>query len=277
MRVVRRINNNAIVCRDTAGHEVIAMGKGISFAVKDGEVPLSAIERTFYDLDEHYVALLDEVSPELLGLSADIVDVARSEISRELSSSLALTLADHISFALRRLQRGIAIQMPFASHIAQSYPTEYRLGMYARKRIEQELDVDFPEDEGAGIAMCFINAICGVGTAHPLPAADAKQMLRDITACVERRMEVSVDRESFAFARFSTHVRYLLQRAGAETEQNEENIQMFQLVSRQAPAAAACVDDICHMLDESWGFRVREDEKLYLLLHINRMLANDKH
>lgn len=31
MKAVRRINNNVAVCRDNAGNELLAMGKGIGF------------------------------------------------------------------------------------------------------------------------------------------------------------------------------------------------------------------------------------------------------
>ena len=52
MQALRRINNNVVLCRDSSGRELIAMGKGIGFGTFPRELALSEIERTFYDTDE---------------------------------------------------------------------------------------------------------------------------------------------------------------------------------------------------------------------------------
>ena len=116
VKVVKRINNNAVMCTDSKGRSVVAFGKGIAFAIdkETGDLPLAAIERTFYNVDEHYLALLEELSPRVLAVSAEIIQAADLELPYELSHNAVLALADHITFALQRAKRGITVQMPLA-------------------------------------------------------------------------------------------------------------------------------------------------------------------
>lgn len=52
MKVIKNINNNISLCLDSRNNEVVAFGKGIGFTKPPYDVPLSKIDRTFYDVDE---------------------------------------------------------------------------------------------------------------------------------------------------------------------------------------------------------------------------------
>lgn len=103
MRVVKRINHNAALLVNDKGTELVALGKGIGFPDGPDEVSLAQIERTFYNVDVRYLPLLNEIDPKVMEFSAQIADVARTNISRELSANLPFTLADHISFCHQAL------------------------------------------------------------------------------------------------------------------------------------------------------------------------------
>ena len=52
MLAIKKLNNNAVLCRDGQGRDVIAMGRGVGFGGEfPRELPLSKIEHTFYDID----------------------------------------------------------------------------------------------------------------------------------------------------------------------------------------------------------------------------------
>lgn len=90
MRVVKRINHNAALLVNDKGTELVALGKGIGFPDGPDEVSLAQIERTFYNVDARYLPLLNEIDPKVMEFSAQIADVARTNISRELSANLPL-------------------------------------------------------------------------------------------------------------------------------------------------------------------------------------------
>ena len=80
MLAIRSINNNTVVCKDSIGQEIIAMGKGIGFGKLPREIPLAQIERTFYEVDDRYQPLLQDIPAKVLEFTAEIVEIARNEL-----------------------------------------------------------------------------------------------------------------------------------------------------------------------------------------------------
>lgn len=66
MRVIKNINNNISFCLDSNYNEVVAFGKGIGFKKPPYEILLSQIERTFYDVNEDQLALLNRIPEKIL-------------------------------------------------------------------------------------------------------------------------------------------------------------------------------------------------------------------
>lgn len=97
MRAIKRINNNVAVCIDSSGRTVIAIGKGIGFGGMPKQVPLADIDRTFYEVDERYLAGIDDIPQSVLNFAVQAADKARVELPYALSPNLAFTLADHIA------------------------------------------------------------------------------------------------------------------------------------------------------------------------------------
>lgn len=59
MQIFKKINNNVALARDAKGRELVVFGKGIGFPAMPYELTdLSAVQRTFYDVNEKYFALL---------------------------------------------------------------------------------------------------------------------------------------------------------------------------------------------------------------------------
>ena len=113
MLVKKKINNNFAICLDSNGQEIIAYGKGIGF----GKMPyqledLSLVERTFYDIDNHMVLLANQIPEKTFEVATKIVDIANLYLNNSFSSNLIFSLADHITFAIDRLNKGIFIANP---------------------------------------------------------------------------------------------------------------------------------------------------------------------
>lgn len=275
MKVIKRINNNTVLCMDSRGRSVVAFGKGIAFAAPKGEdeLPLSAIERTFYNIDEHYLALLDEIKPEVLSIAADVVEAAKPSLPYQLSPNATLALADHIAFALQRQRTGMVVRMPISYDVKQMYPIEHQAGVFALNLISHQLHIELPREEVTGIALCLVNAASGpTGTdAHAPKTVGDDTVIDNIIECVERRYQTKVDRDGFEFARFATHVHYLLDRihSGAEGLPGESGL--YESARSADSEASGCVDEICELLERAFSCTVSDDEKLYLILHVSRV------
>lgn len=98
MKVIKNINNNISLCLDSRNNEVVAFGKGIGFTKPPYDVPLSKIDRTFYDVDEEQLAVLKRIPEDVLEAAAEIVDLANEKMDNQFRENVVFTLADHIDF-----------------------------------------------------------------------------------------------------------------------------------------------------------------------------------
>lgn len=273
MKIVKRINNNTVICVNQKGRELVAIGRGIGFPDGPADVSLDRIERTFYGVDSRYLALLDELDPSIMEFSAQLADIARSSISRELSANLPFTLADHISFAIKRCREHLYVKMPLAYDVQQSYPTEYRIAQLALKGIERNFDVRLPRDEASGIALCIANsAVAPSSKAKSNEAGKEAHLIDKLTRAVEDELGITVSRDSFDFARYATHVRYLLERISQGQPLETENASLYRPLSEQYPEAAACVECMSGIIRRECGADLTDEEKVYLILHVNRLV-----
>ena len=64
MRIVKRLNNNAVLCVDDDGRQVIALGRGLSTIPLSSDLDLNLVIRTFYDIEPRYIDLLRDLPIE---------------------------------------------------------------------------------------------------------------------------------------------------------------------------------------------------------------------
>ena len=277
MMVVKKINNNVAICRDGSQRELIAFGRGIGFPPTPYELTdLSRIDRTFYNVNSKYIPLLADIPPEIVQFTADQMLVLQDELPYETSSNLVLTLADHIAFAIERAGRGIYVQMPSIYEMELNYPTEVRAGRKIVAALRQKLKIKLPKGEVQGIAMHLINAQDKALDGN-VPGLEEQydEILDRITLIIEEELGVHVRRNTFNYARFATHVQYLLKRVLEQKHIDSENLQMYQSMREEYPAISACVDKIALCLADVWSVELTEEERLYLILHVNRVCSKE--
>ena len=277
MMVVKKINNNVAICRDGSQRELIAFGRGIGFPPTPYELTdLSRIDRTFYNVNSKYIPLLADIPPEIVQFTADQMLVLQDELPYETSSNLVLTLADHIAFAIERAGRGIYVQMPSIYEMELNYPAEVQAGRKIVAALRQKLKIKLPKGEVQGIAMHLINAQDKAldGTVPGLEE-QYDEILDRITFIIEEELGVHVRRNTFNYARFATHVQYLLKRVLEQKHIDSENLQMYQSMQEEYPDISACVDKIARCLADVWSAELTEEERLYLILHVNRVCSKE--
>lgn len=273
MRALRRINNNVAVCEDGAGIELLAMGKGIGFGQLPRDLALSEVERTFYNVDPQYLAAINDLPQDVLAFSITMCDYIRAELSYQLSPNLMFTLADHLAFAIKRARQNIQVRMPLSYDIEQQYPQEYRIGRHIMRRVRKQFKFALANDEAAAIALNIVNARVEPATPTEVELQRADdEMLEDLTEIVEDHFGISVDRSSFAFSRYATHLHYLFGRLHTGEVLDGAAVLGFQGLDEQYPEGLACVEKISAHIASEWdGAELSENEKLYLLIHVSRI------
>ena len=271
MQAIRKINNNAAICVDGKGRELVALGKGIGFGQLPREVGLAEIDRTFYGVDEKYLSLIGEMPEDVLEFAGQLADVCRATLSYELSPNLPITLADHIAFMIKRAREHMVVQMPLAYDVQQAHPAEYKLGQMAVKGARKTFGVRLDRHEVTGIALSIVNSAVTKSERAARKESDVAYLLEGITRIVEEEMGISVDRDSFDYARFATHVQYLIDRVLAGESIATENQELYDEVATSFPKAELCARRASALIEERLGGHLTQEEQLYLMLHVNRI------
>ena len=102
-----------------------------------------------------------------------------------------------------------------------------------------------------------------------------EEMLDDITEIVEKIFHNIVDRESFSYSRFATHMLYLFQRIHNGNTLQSDNESLYQEIVEEFPKLSECADMISTHMEEKWKCTISEEERLYIMLHVNRICAKE--
>lgn len=270
MQIIRKINTSAAIAVDSRGKEVVVLGKGIGFPPVPYELEdLGRIERTFYDIDPRYLALLDELPQPILLASADIAEEAEDELGCELNPNLPFTLADHLAFAEQRMQSGIDMTNPISYDIKHLYPKEYAMGRRALEILSEAAGVALPENEAVNVALHLINAQADGSSADE--ALKLMSMIADVEHIVEQQLSFTLDRESYNYSRFAVHLRYLVQRLESGQPNETGTADMLRSLAREYPKVYLCALAVADYFKSEHGWECSKEEILYLMLHIHRV------
>lgn len=274
MKVIKKINNNVAVCLDKKGHELIAFGKGIGFPPMPYQITdLSSISMTFYKMDKSYYKLLQEIPEEIFEVSAIIAKKAQMTLNCNLNPNLLPGLADHINFALKRMEKFKEMKMLFSYDVEKLYPLETSLGRYAVKLVQEKLSVKLPESEITNIAMHFVNA--EEESVNEKATLDAEQLIEQITEIIEGEFDTKINRKGFNYNRFVIHLRYYLKRIEEKKQFIDDNGVLFRTMKEELPKIYECAVKISTVIDKRLNSKITEDETLYLMMHINRIIKNN--
>lgn len=277
MIVLKKINNNVAICRDNNQRELIAFGKGIGFPPTPYELTdLKKVDRTFYDVNEQYLPLLNDIPYEIIQFTADQMLWVQDELPYETGVNFVFTLADHIAFAIERAAKGVYVHMPSVYEMEINYPLEVKIGRKFVAAVRNRFRVKLPKNEVQGIAMHFINVQDYSGAENTFGIErHYEELLQKMTDLIEQELGIRVKKDTFNYARFATHVQYLLKRIFENKHIDSDNLLMYQSIQEEYPEIAKCVDSISNYYKKEWAIELSEEERLYLIMHINRVCSKE--
>lgn len=274
MKVINRINNNVVLVKDGT-QKMIVTGKGLGFQVYPGnDVKAQLIEQRFIlqetNDDTYYINLLKELPVETLAICEEIIVKASEILGKPISGNLMFALADHLKFTMERMQKQMLIDHPLANEIKQFYPKEMEVGRYALKLIQERMHIQLPDGEAVFLTMHIVNALGGLSEAYDV--AQLTDVMAEIVTYIETYFQCTIDQNSTSFSRFITHLRYyLIRQLNFEIEESI-NDELLEIVQEKYPQAYACAQSIADQMDARYHNTSADSEKLYLTLHINRLL-----
>ncbi|SFO40521.1 PRD domain-containing protein [Anaerocolumna aminovalerica] len=277
MRVIKVLNNSLILALDDNGHEIILMGKGIGFNKAIGhQLRKEEVEKVFVmkdrDISKSIIRLASEIDSRFFELAKTVIDYAVDNYHMELMEHIYLSLTDHLSFVVKRVEKGIVLENFYISEMKKFSPNEYQVGIFALGLIKEKLGLDLPVDEAGNIAFHFINA------QHNNPYNANNRIIietvKDILDIVKYNFKINYNEESTAYSRFITHLRLFVQRLLTHCQLPEEqNDFLYDQIVLNCGKEYACVKKIGKYIKEKFGSTLTAPEELYLTIHIHRVLG----
>ncbi|MGM0117398.1 BglG family transcription antiterminator LicT [Enterococcus sp. AZ189] len=279
MIIQKILNNNVVITLDGTGQEQIVMGRGIAFKRKIGEdIAENQIDQVFrlanQDTSLKFQELLEELPLEVMQLSDEIITYAKTKLGRKLNDTIFISLTDHLHTALERNRQGVEVKNFLLWDIKRFFSDEYLIGKEALDMVAEKFDVRLSENEAGFIALHLVNAEMEeeVGNVYELT-----KIMQEITNIVKYYFKVTFNEESVYFYRFSTHLKFFAYRLLNHKEfQDEDDGELFEVIKKKYHNAYNCVNKIASFLFEHYAYTVTKEEKMYLIIHIARVIQTNQ-
>lgn len=273
-RVIKALNHNAVLAvGDNDNQEYILMGKGIGFGKRVSERIEAAPDTQIYSLQNvsekgRAKELISDTPAECFEVADRLLSKAAEEFG-EIDRDILFPLANHIAYAVKRMQAGELISNPLNSDIRILFYNEYKIAECARAWIKELMQVDIVDDEVGYIAFHVHSCI------NDEKVSVAMQMTMSVRECItliEEHIGQKIDVLSLDYNRLMNHVKYMIARL-----MNGEKIKldMNAYIRENYSQAYEIADTVCSHMSKNLGRTVDEVEIGYLAMHIERVLIRE--
>lgn len=274
MEIIKVMNNSLVFANDDKNNEIIVMGKGIGFMKKPGEnLDPEKIEKIFVLKDEgakkNYFRVMEDMPSEYIDITNNIIKYATESLKFKLNDNIFISLIDHIAFAIERFEKNVNLQNRLLWEVRKFYPEEFKVGLYALENIKNILNLELPEEEAGNIAFHIVNA--QTDSAEMENTLLMIKMMKDILNIIKYDIKVKLDKDSLSYSRFITHLQFFLQRLIEGNLVSSKNSFILEQIEKQYPDKVKCARLIKNYVEKIVGKEVRDDELLYLSMHIIRV------
>lgn len=278
IKIKKVLNTSVVLVENEEKKEYILFGKGIGFGKKTGQLIEEDIaDQTFMPVEnirvKEFITLLDEISPEIVDLTQDIVHFAEEKLNADLNNSLYFNLMDHINFAVERYHKNINITNRVFWEIKSYYSTEFSVGEFAVEKINKTLNIELPLEEAANIAFHIINAN-GQNIDNKNAMKQAK-LVGSIDNLVKYTLKLDTKTESIHYTRFITHVKFFVERFFADKMLEADDDILYKQIETSYPEAMKGAIIIKNYISQTYDKEISNDELTYLAVHIHRLMKQN--
>lgn len=273
---ISKVFNNNCVATIIDEVEYIITGSGIGFQMKAGDIlDENKIEKKFSLIDDKindFEQLLKNIPIDYFESTRAIVEYAYFKYNMKLNDAINITLTDHISYAVLRAREDIQMPGLFKDELKMFYPEEYAVAVWGLDFLNKKYGVELPDDEIGYIAVHIVNSRDG----HQSHQAQSMiYFLKEIISIISEDLDVVIDKDTLAYTRLTTHLKYLAHRVFGEAEsiQSEGN-EVAQLISSKLAKYNNCVSKIASFIQQRFDYHLSLDERMYLSIHIYQIMQS---
>ena len=265
-----------VLARDERGSECICQGKGIGFQKHAGDLlDNSLVERCFLpaSLDEsrHFQQLFSEIPDEFWEIAENVVDYGREHYGINVSQRIILPLCDHMAGSVERYQKKLELKNPLLWDIKRIYPKEFKIGKYAVELLKERYGIEMKDDEAAFLAYHFVNAQLGNAAFGASP--DTMTVIAShVIDLIQQSFQITLDEEDWNYQRFLTHLKFFVNRVAIrQTYEEDDNSELYEELAVRYPHVHQCVERIAEFILIDFHYDISKEERLYLMIHIERV------
>lgn len=274
-RITKILNHTSFMGIESKNdQECLIMGKGVAFGKKVGQIVSVTGDARVYSLKEltdrgEAKEIIKSVSPLCLELANEVLDQAEEEFGK-VDRSILFTMADHLDFAVRRIQNGEQISNPLTDDIRIMFYKEYKVAGCIRDLLKEKLGIRIDEHEIGYIALHVHAAIVDENVSQAMEIA---RTVRECICMVEEETGKSIDVMSLSYNRLMNHVRYMVARA-IHGEKLKMSLNDYMYVKFPGPYMTA--EKICRKMEKSLKLPIPDIEIGYLAMHLERMMDREE-
>lgn len=280
MIIQRILNNNVVITNNENGQEQVVCGKGIGFQKRIGdEILESQINKIFVlkskEINRKFQELLADIPIEHLELADEIIEFAQITLGKKLNENIFITLSDHIYTSINRYLEGITVKNALLWDIKRFYEVEFEIGMKALDLIREKFKISLPDDEAGFIALHVVNAEMDESNMDQI--FEMTKIMQEISNLVKYYFSVEFDTESVYYYRFITHLKFFAERLlKGNTISETDDDGLLDIVKLRYQTSYKCVLKINDFIARKYHHQLSNEEKLYLTIHIERVIYKTK-
>ncbi|MDD7281060.1 BglG family transcription antiterminator LicT [Floccifex sp.] len=273
--IIKKIFNNNVVVVENNGKDEVVSGRGIAFSKKVGDaIDESRITQIFVLKEENmskFQEITKHIPVEIIDLTCEIIEMVRANINQNISDIIYISLSDHIYEAIKRAKEGIYLTNSMSWEISRYYSQEHKLGIKALEMINKKTGAGLKEDEASFIALHIVNA--ETENSYIEETLKATEIIKQILKVVRNYYETDFSSDSVYYDRFITHIKFFAQRlVYNKTLDDKDDAELLDIVKMKYKNSYNCVENIAKMLKSNYEYSVSDGEKLYLTIHIHRIV-----
>ncbi|MDF3000036.1 MAG: bglG1 [Bacillota bacterium] len=275
MIIQKIFNNNAVVITDHDGIEKIVMGCGLGYKKRCGEVvDQEKIDKVFIlsdpDANTKFQQLMTYIPGEFIELGEDIITYVTNALDQKLNDTIYISLIDHLYGAIKNASEGIFVRNAILWEIKRYYKKEFNIGLKVLDMVEKRFSIRLPDDEAGFIAIHIVESS---QSQHVEDMHKISEIITDISNIIQYNFHISFQEDSVNHYRFITHLKFFAQRIlEGKTYLDDHQDDLLNTVKLKYVNSYECAEKISAFLKSKFNYDISNDEKLYLTIHIERIV-----
>ncbi|SCH87807.1 BglG family transcription antiterminator LicT [Romboutsia sp. Marseille-P6047] len=275
MIIEKILNNNVVITNDENNKEIVVMGRGIAFKKRTGDyIQKDMIDKVFKlsdpNMSNKFKELISDIPLKYMELSDEIILNSKKKLGKKLNDSIYISLTDHMHTAIKRAREGINVKNALLWDIKRFYKEEFIIGLESLDYIENKFKVRLPEDEAGFIALHIVNAQMDQNIEIVYKVT---QIMQEITNLVKYHFGITFDEESVYYYRFITHLKYFAERLLKDTSYEDNEDDLLDVIKLKYKNAYSCIEKVDEFMDKKYNYKLTDEEKLYLTIHVERVVS----